>query len=1058
MKVLFAVSNDNQSSLIIKKYSEKYKEIITSKNVYYFNAIIKELQKDKTYDAIVIGEDLEPISNNNYDSIDKFLFDKLDNISDEAYKTTGEDIPIILICSDRRTKSDQLLVKLFGIGIYNALLGNDRNVETVCNLIYKPRSKKEAKSYYKIGSDEVNYEPGNESEVSENEIKNILSHYKKLGNNEKKYVESFDSIASQYNDTQLRIIIKFLPNNVKNVLEKKSEKYQKLVNGGTVLSNGQYKPYSPTNNKPSSKRDILTVDIEKPTIKGQVIIPSTMDITTAQTVAPAVNQNNNRNSNIMNNNYNNQENSNIQPLNSYGETSINSNNNYFSKPTMNMSNSQNIYQPEPMGMQNQNVYQDNTMNNVQPQEVYNPEPVGMQNQNAYQDNTMNNVQPQDMFKVEPMGVSENTTLNNNNESQAPTIQNPVVEPQPRKRGRPRKIVTNEEAVPQQPKRGRGRPRKNTNVIASDLENASTSVETMPQNVLNTTENIPAQNVEIPNANSQNTEIQNGQTSNNDTFNLFDLGNEPTQTSQYETNNVSPNVENNQVNPYDTNTINNTANTLNNNTNNQAGNSNDDFNLFGMADDNTSSTIQEQDPVNGTQQNYINNDLNNSPVNPYDTFNNATNEMNHSEVNNNQPTSPYEVSSMQSNPYDVNTMQSDSYNVNPFQSTSFENEKEQTPYENDANLPYGNELNNENQFNNAQQNYTPEVNNESENQNGFGMAYSQTPQFNNDLFNVGGETQDLTRTRQRNNVIPSNFIAQNKIVAFVGTTKNGTSFIVNNLAELLSQKGIKTAILDLTKNKNSYYMFTDNDQKLMDLARQSISNLARGNAEGVQVNKNLTVFTSVPEEINDDENFESVLQTLDNNFSAVLIDCDFNTDINYFVKATEIYLVQSMDALTIQPLTQFLSELKMKNALDESKLRVVINKEMKLKLVNNKMILGGMAKYNEPSMTLQRDLFDPNNIKYTTIPFEMQTYARYLEAIALCQVSLNGYSQEFLNSLEKLASMVYPLLPGSSNYNNYSPNYEKAEKRGLFRGKSKKQSKTQFSSGVNGTLNKMRANY
>ena len=698
------------------------------------------------------------------------------------------------------------------------------------------------------------------------------------------------------------------------------------------------------------------------------------------------------------------------------------------------------------------------MNNVQPQEVYNPEPMGMQNQSVYQDNTMNNAQPQDMFKVEPMGVSENTTLNNNNESQAPTIQNPVVEPQPRKRGRPRKIVTNEEAVPQQPKRGRGRPRKNTNVIASDLENASTSVETMPQNVLNTTENIPAQNVEIPNANSQNTEIQNGQTSNNDTFNLFDLGNEPTQTSQYETNNVSPNVENNQVNPYDTNTINNTANTLNNNTNNQAGNSNDDFNLFGMADDNTSSTIQEQDPVNGTQQNYINNDLNNSPVNPYDTFNNATNEMNHSEVNNNQPTSPYEVSSMQSNPYDVNTMQSDSYNVNPFQSTSFENEKEQTPYENDANLPYGNELNNENQFNNAQQNYTPEVNNESENQNGFGMAYSQTPQFNNDLFNVGGETQDLTRTRQRNNVIPSNFIAQNKIVAFVGTTKNGTSFIVNNLAELLSQKGIKTAILDLTKNKNSYYMFTDNDQKLMDLARQSISNLARGNAEGVQVNKNLTVFTSVPEEINDDENFESVLQTLDNNFSAVLIDCDFNTDINYFVKATEIYLVQSMDALTIQPLTQFLSELKMKNALDESKLRVVINKEMKLKLVNNKMILGGMAKYNEPSMTLQRDLFDPNNIKYTTIPFEMQTYARYLEAIALCQVSLNGYSQEFLNSLEKLASMVYPLLPGSSNYNNYSPNYEKAEKRGLFRGKSKKQSKTQFSSGVNGTLNKMRANY
>ena len=174
MKVLFAVSNDNVSNSIIKKYQQKYKEIITSKNVYYFNAIIKELQKDKSYDAVVIGEDLEPISNNNYDTVDKFIFDKLDSISDEAYKNTGEDIPIILICSDRRTKSDALLVKLFGIGIYNALLGNDRNIETVCNLINKPRSKKEAKIYYKIDSEDVNNKPENEAEVSETEIQNIL--------------------------------------------------------------------------------------------------------------------------------------------------------------------------------------------------------------------------------------------------------------------------------------------------------------------------------------------------------------------------------------------------------------------------------------------------------------------------------------------------------------------------------------------------------------------------------------------------------------------------------------------------------------------------------------------------------------------------------------------------------------------------------------------------------------------------------------------------------------------------------------------------------------------
>ena len=84
MKVLFAVSSERISETIIKKYQKEYKEILSYKNVYYFNAILKEIQKDKSYDRIVISEDLEPFTTNNYDSIDKFIFEKLDNISDEA--------------------------------------------------------------------------------------------------------------------------------------------------------------------------------------------------------------------------------------------------------------------------------------------------------------------------------------------------------------------------------------------------------------------------------------------------------------------------------------------------------------------------------------------------------------------------------------------------------------------------------------------------------------------------------------------------------------------------------------------------------------------------------------------------------------------------------------------------------------------------------------------------------------------------------------------------------------------------------------------------------------
>ena len=893
MKVLFAVSNDNVSNSIIKKYQQKYKEIITSKNVYYFNAIIKELQKDKSYDAVVIGEDLEPISNNNYDTVDKFIFDKLDSISDEAYKNTGEDIPIILICSDRRTKSDALLVKLFGIGIYNALLGNDRNIETVCNLINKPRSKKEAKIYYKIDSEDVNYRPESEVEVSETEIQNILAHYKKIGNNEKKCVESFDSIASQYTDTQLRIIIKFLPANVKAILERNSAKYIQLVNGGTVLSNGQYKPYEVSNKKNNKKNmDLLTKDLEKTKLSQPVIIPSTMNIEAASSEM--------RNPTPVN-----------EPVNNMGQI-----NQVYSPYQMPNQMAGHMSSPEMMGQ---------PMNNM-----VNNEPVAPVSQNINSTPYM-----QGQTEINPFALDN--AVQNNNE----TIE---VEPEkPKRRGRPKKITQEEAENPvvnqtvQPAKRGRGRPKKNVAAQTVNVQPEQTVEMQVEQPVEAQAEKPVEIKSEKPTVVPENSMAKTA----DDTINLFDLGANATPAPE-------PEIKEN-VAPINNVVQNNNATQTNNVVpeNNMADNSSD-INLFGMADD----VLQ--------------------PTNPY-------------EVNNNNFYSPY-------------------MNENPMMNQGIE---ETNPF----------------------------------------------------------EEQDLVNQNFKNNVVQnSNFIAQNsKIVAFVGTSKNGTSFIVNNLAEFLSQKGIKTAILDLTKNKNSYYMFTNNDQNLMKSAENSVKNLIRGSAEGVPVNKNLTVFTTLPGEDGDLSNVDSILQTLDNNYSAVLMDCDFDTNINYFVKATEIYLVQSMDALTIQPLTLFLSELKLKNVLDENKLRVIINKNMKLKILTDKMILIGMSKYNEPSMTLQRDLFNPNTIKYATIPFEEQTYARYLEAIALCQVSLSGYSQRFLSSLEELATMVYPLIQGSasssySGYSKYSPDYEKAKRGGLFGKNKKQQQQTQFSAGVNGTLNKMRSNY
>ena len=70
MKVLFAVSNDNITTSVVNKYQQKYKEIVTTKSVYYFNAIIKELQRNKSYDRVVISEDLEEFTSSSFEQKD----------------------------------------------------------------------------------------------------------------------------------------------------------------------------------------------------------------------------------------------------------------------------------------------------------------------------------------------------------------------------------------------------------------------------------------------------------------------------------------------------------------------------------------------------------------------------------------------------------------------------------------------------------------------------------------------------------------------------------------------------------------------------------------------------------------------------------------------------------------------------------------------------------------------------------------------------------------------------------------------------------------------------
>ena len=906
MRVLFAVNNEKISEAITKKYQSMYKEIISGKNVYFFNAIIKELQKDKSYDRIVIGEDLEPYANNNYEVIDNFLYDKLDSISDEASNSREGDIPIILIATDRRERRDSLIAKLFSMGIYNVLIGQDRRIDNVCKLINMPRTKKEAKVYYGIDGEEVEYTDSNMDTVKEEEIQHILNHYKKLGKNEDLYVKSFEEIAEQYTDTQLKLITKYLPLNVRAVLEERCPKYQQVMIGSVKnqVTKGRTGKKITTKNiesKNVNKIELIDKELQKAKLTKPVVIPSAINMQNVKKAYTTKQDTTQEVLNSTNSTMHDIEQNNVMPRIEQSDDAFSS-----------------LFDEEP-----ENV-QPNIQNNPVPKYIE-PKPI---EQEYVQPITLQ--QGDNNLNLQQFGKETNTMPENEESNQTEPVQ-----PVKKGRGRPRKEKTPEEIAMEEAKvkKGRGRPKK----IVEPEEKVENEAVTLPE---------PEED---------------------DDINLFDLNNQ-----------VSSNV--------------------------QEQNS-DDVMLPGFEDEAPAPKFEQ--PVENKPVDFFKRDFNN------DLF-----------ENNEMPQLPG----------------MESFNNNKIVEPQEENKpEEKNEYEENGGYLGGD----------LQQNNTQNLNNSEMNN------YSNSFEYFNKNNQIQGSNaiNTVANNTQNENTATSNLVTSDcKIVSFVGTSKNGTSFLVNNLAVLLSNKGIKTAILDLTKNKNAYYIYTLNEDALREKSFRCIDGLRSGVADGIQVSKNLTVYTTLPGENPSIDDYENILDTLSKNYSLVLLDCDFDTNFNYFAESHEIYLVQTYDILTIQPLTAFLNELKYKNILNPNKLRIVINKTLKLRKLTDKMVIGGISCYNDPASTYINTLFDKDNVKYTTIPFEDQTYGRYLERLVDCEISLNGYSKIFLDALQRLGDMVYPLIANEKNKTKPTKNYNDYSKKNV------KNTNYSFNSNMNATLNKMRNNF
>ncbi len=904
MKILFAVSNENIAEAIKREYQNNYKAQLLSKNVYYFNAIIKELQLNKTYDVAIISEDLEPFANNNYDTIDKFLSDKLATIREYAVNQEGNPIPIIFIATDRHMNGDFLTTNLYKIGIYNALIGTDRSIENVCTLMFHPRNKQEAKAYYRVDA-EIDRTPS-EDEVCEEEIKNILQHYKNLGKAEERYVDSFNDIASQYTDAQLKVIIRFLPIHVKAVLEAKSPKYQSLTTfANNYNANATHKIDKKISENQVNEKD-ANVEVTNNRVLEQissvrdnanVIIPNAMNLNRVRKVHSSANPN---------------------QVNENAEQDYANNEDATIKKTLNIETQSGVVMAR-------------RKNDVRTSDMWKE----MSNTSGDLKNVSGSVsnvaeQPKMVEKTvetaEPATISEteNETIEEPSlgEKIDSTVKEDVPQVEPvaivkRGRGRPKKNAEKAESEdkPQAPKRGRGRPRKVV-AIAEEEKNGETP-EMSGITDIDVQKNQPEeQEVILPGFQD-------------------DVDNEHEDDIKDITENVAEGIT-------------------------------EDVVLPGFGD-----VSDEEDTENGE----------------------------------------YSQDNMQ-------VEEESTQNIENSNNESLEYENE-TAIKNDGD-------NGRSRMNNS---------------NNFGNFANNT-----NIASMTNSMSEKQNTRYENieYLIP----ADTKVATFFGTSKSGVSFLVNNLAQMLSSFSINVAVLDLTKNKNSYYIYTNNEDNLRTVASNSIYNLIDGEAKGIKVNKNLTIYTALPTDTETFYEADKVIKTLIDNHSVILIDADYDTPVGYFDNSTDLFMVQNMDILTMQPLTTFLKELKAKNILKTEKLRLVVNMETRIKGINPDALLGALSTYKDPGMEYMVDLYGKGDVKLFTVPFDVEAYSKYLGSIAECKISLTGYSKNILTSLKEIAAYIYPIING--NKNKKSPGYMSPSLNNY--------GVSPFNGDVNNTLNQMKNRY
>ena len=789
MKVLFAVGNDQWAKTTSERYYEKYGETLEYKNVFYFKALIEEVRRDKTYDRIVIHEDLEQYRAKDIEQLDRKLYSCIDTITDEI-----QDSEIIYICSDRRTKDDKFIMRLYNLGIYNLLIGDDRNINPLCDIIKKPKTKREAKEYLNINSSSIG-ETGSimrDDEVDETQMMNILNYYEKIKNQPEKYVATFEQISEQYSRAQLKVIVSLLPNDVKEKIY--AEPKFRFLFGDMQTTNKNEE------NTPIEK--VSSLKNEKKYTKG------IMDIFRGK---------------------------------------------FKSRDGKEMKKAkQQIESQKESGnkIDNQQELAEKARREAEAREQQELAEKAKREAKAREQQELAEKARREAEAREQQELAEKAKREAEARKQQELAEKAKREAEAREQQELAEKTRENEAN-----------RKNSQQISDDVDvivDKAPSMANEPKVEQEMAERRAREEIlarqqkaeqEIAERRAKEEALKRQQTEQKENVNRIDA------------NVISANQESEEE-----------------------------------------KRVREEREKLAKEQERI--------------------------------------------------------------------RKEQAELE--------------------------------EERKKLREAQAKIAQEKNQI-----ESVEIPKQVQTYEAVPVVMHDYKKMVVFVGANKAGTTFMVNAVANQLSNSKISTAILDMTKDKGMYYIYNQGDKTLRKIASECMQNLSSGEDTYMPVSRYLKVYTTVPGSVADSRRgykHKSIIDIVKNNSNIAIVDADFTTPIDYFEQASEIYVVQDMDILKMQETTSFLREMKNRN-MDMKKVKIIINKYVKSILTPRK-IIEGISYYKDPEMTFT-DVLLNNKVSYSVVPYNVNNYVKYIEALCRENMNFKGYTADFLQTIDEIAEQVYP---------------------------------------------------